>query len=167
MSRKKVFWIDKQFDPKTNKLVKVTHYCGVANAPHKSKKEGIEYEYYKSGAIKYITSYKKGWQEGVEEHYNDKGILIGSYSWHKGELSGKSFEYYDNGSIKWERVWRKGLENGEHIKYRLDSSMAQKIVYKNGKICSVTYFDNFGKVIETIDYTSTIYIPSGKRKIIV
>lgn len=88
-----------------------------------NKKDGIEKEYYPSGMLKMISTFKgkgsiTGRLDGPYEIYSEKtGTLVGDGTYKKGKLHGLYREYYLNGSLYKECTYENGKITGSCSRY--------------------------------------------------
>lgn len=117
----------------------------------------IKKDYYSSGRVKSIGSYKNDVPEGVRREFNEKGEISKSYIFSNGKMIGEGIidqsgvkqgdwkEFYENGQKKAEGKYTGGKKIGNWVYYFPDGKIEQKGKYLPGDKADglwVWYFNN-------------------------
>ena len=176
----------KEYDEEGN-LIKILKYInGVqqTNVPELTKLD-VKRDYYRSGNVKTIASYKEGVPEGVRREFSEEGKIVKSYIYEDGIIVGEGIvdaegrkegdwkENYKDGSIKAIGKYINGNKIGEWKYYHVNGKIEQegkyypagmsdgtwKWYYNNGNLEREEEFirgKESGKYIEYNDSTKVI-----------
>ena len=154
------------------------------------KRNGLQEYYYPNGKLKKQISFIHGNAEGESRQWDHQGNLLNVKTYRIDELDGKLYGY-ENGKIDFIDTYEMGSDDGlyqefypnGHVMrtfneeagkrqglseyYAPDSTWMYSVVYRDNEICTVSYFDNLGKLHsdERIDTTSkgiVCYYKNGK-----
>lgn len=91
-------------------------------------------------------------KEGVYQDYYDTGILKSVKSYKKGQLNGISREYYEVGTLKHAIEYKDDDINGIFNTYYTDGSLWINEIYKDGVLIQRIEYDEEGKVIRKEEF---------------
>lgn len=154
------------------------------------KRNGLQEYYYPNGKLKSQTTFLYGNAEGESRHWDHRGNLVNVKTYRGNELDGKLVGY-ENGKLDFTDTYEMGSNEGlyqecyldGHVMrtlneeagkyqglseyYAPDSTWMFSLVYRDDEMCTVSYFDNLGKLHsgERIDSTTkgiVCYYKNGK-----
>ncbi|MDP4952358.1 MAG: hypothetical protein NWQ53_01830 [Flavobacteriales bacterium] len=137
----------------------------------------IRKEYFESGKLKLVGSYKNGSKQGTFREYDEEGNVIQSYVYKENLLLGEGIVddegrrqgdwkiYYPTGEIQAEGAYVDGLREGPWVFYHAEGKIAQKGAYrldlpqgewrwyfKNGEIHREEYYRKGKEDGEFVEY---------------
>ncbi|HNS17108.1 MAG TPA: hypothetical protein PKH94_01300 [Bacteroidales bacterium] len=101
-------------------------------------------DYYPSGKVKTVASYKDGIPEGVRREYTEDGRIWMAYTFRAGNMTGQGImneqgtkqgswkEFYDDGKLKAEGDYDNGKKTGGWKYYYPDGTLEQEGFYNQG-----------------------------------
>lgn len=101
----------------------------------------VRTDYYPSGKIKTVASYKDGVPEGIRREYAEDGRILTAYTFKEGKITGQGImteegikqgpwkEYYSDGQLKAEGIYDKGNKVGGWKYYYPDGTLEQEGYY--------------------------------------
>ena len=103
----------------------------------------IRKEYYQSGKLKLVGSYKNGSKQGTFREYDEEGNVVQSFVYKENVLLGEGIVdeegrrqgdwklYFPSGELRAEGAYVDGLKEGPWIFYHPEGKVAQKGAYRN------------------------------------
>ncbi|PCH68412.1 MAG: hypothetical protein COC01_03885 [Bacteroidetes bacterium] len=104
-------------------------------------------QYYRSGKIKLVSTFKKGRLHGKWFGYYENGQAKNVGKYKKGNLHGWHYDYLDNGILFNKSKYRQGWLNGKTEKYTFDGKLKNIRYYRNDKLHGK--YKNFYTDLET------------------
>jgi antitoxin component YwqK of YwqJK toxin-antitoxin module len=101
----------------------------------------VRTDYYPSGKIKTVASYKDGVPEGIRREYSEDGRILTAYTFRDGQITGQGImteqgikqgpwkEYYSDGKLKAEGDYSEGKKVGGWKYYYPDGTLEQEGYY--------------------------------------
>lgn len=101
----------------------------------------VRTDYYPSGKIKTVASYKDGVPEGIRREYSEDGRILMAYTFRDGQITGQGImteqgikqgpwkEYYSDGKLKAEGDYSEGKKVGGWKYYYPDGTLEQEGYY--------------------------------------
>ncbi|MBL7904125.1 MAG: hypothetical protein JNL22_03790 [Bacteroidales bacterium] len=103
----------------------------------------VRTDYYPSGKVKTVASYKGEIPEGIRREYAENGSVVASYVFKNGKMVGEGViddegvkdgpwkEYYETGQLLSEGTYRNGKRTGKWRFYHLNGELEQEGSYNN------------------------------------
>lgn len=128
---------------------------------------GEEVTYYRDGKVRSNTNYIDNMLNGSYQTFYKSGNknVVGQFT--NDYRSGVWEEYYDEGTIKEKYEYNgKGELQGSYNEYDIDGVLSSELIYKNGLIYSIKFFNKKGEVIyeskrKSGDLDYKVYSPYG------
>jgi antitoxin component YwqK of YwqJK toxin-antitoxin module len=157
----------KEYDRKGN-LIKTEKY--LEDVIQEDVAELVELEirtdYYPSGNIKTVASYKDGVPEGVRREYSEDGRILATYVFDEGVITGQGImneqgirtgpwkELYPDGKTKAEGMYKDGKKTGRWKYYYPDGTIEQEGAYDDdGNLTGEwKWYYNSGKLMRQESY---------------
>jgi antitoxin component YwqK of YwqJK toxin-antitoxin module len=138
--------------------------------------DGIVREYFESGKLKEVSSYKNNKREGTSKWYYENGVLRaerpykddklnGIVKWHyttgslgtefnytDGKLEGLTRLYWENGNLKAEDYYKDGKREGRKTLYYKSGQLRFVYTYKNGKKINRKAYSKGGVLMSDENY---------------
>lgn len=98
------------------------------------KIEGEYREYYPSGDISLIVSFRKGARHGSSAIYSPEGKLIASTKYNDGKQDGEMMLYYPSGAVLRRAMFHQNVQEGEDITFYENGSIKSSSVFEKGRL---------------------------------
>ena len=112
----------------------------------KNVRHGTCYQYYPNGAIWVISNWIAGFQDGETIEYFENGSIHVKTMLQIGQQHGKRVEYFENGIIKATSMWKDNQQDGESFTYYENGRIESKILYINGLLTEIEFYNEDGKL---------------------
>ena len=114
-----------------------------------NKANGIYKTYFPSGALNQLGEYKNDLQQGIWTTYFEDSIPEEKLFYVDGEVSGEFTEYWRGGELKTKGIYKKKKIDGKVETRDTDGKLYSDLMYENGKLKEVNFYDKAGKIIST------------------
>lgn len=91
-------------------------------------------EYYESGELRVLTTYRAGLREGSYTEYFENGKVSVRARYRRGERTGNYSEFYENGRVRLSAMYRGDVLNGDWIERYPSGDKKARAEYEDGKL---------------------------------
>ena len=118
----------------------------------KGVRHGTCYAYYPNGNIRVISSWIAGFQDGETIEYFENGSIHVTTMLQSGKQHGQRVAYYKNGIVNATSMWKDNQQDGETISYDENGNFESKIIFINGQIKEIEFYDKEGRLVKHAFY---------------
>lgn len=111
------------------------------------KANGTFTTYHDNGRVKIEGKFEADQRAGTWKTYHINGNISSVNSYKNGELDGRETEYYVNGTVANITNYALGKADGIQQSFDDDGKLFSEVVFENGKLRDIKFFDKQGKVI--------------------